>query len=202
VPVIYTLNGTPVSGYGTSTSNFTDTISTAWNYWPSTNTTTSNTISTYWDYRIGAYSWESQGWRYRLTSSPAPVAYAPPDPRDELILENRHRAHQLRKRVAARKARALLLDHLDDEQRAELETARYFHVETAGGRRRYRIRTGYAGNVDLVRDGDREAPPGGRLATYCAHLVEPNVPDHDHMLVQSLMLQCNEAEFLRMANVS
>jgi len=94
---------------------------------------------------------------------------------------------------AVDRARELLLSHLTDEQRRTFENNGWFVVE--GGRTggRYRIRQGYAGNVDVL-DGD--------LVSHklCAHADPVAVPWPDQMLAQKLMLEIDEDDFLAIAN--
>lgn len=116
-------------------------------------------------------------------------------PREVLIANTRQRARCMRERVAKRRAEALLVENLSDAQAAEWARCGQFHVETAGGRRRYRIRRGRVGNVTLVR-----APRGERCQIdYCCHVVA-HVPDADNCLAQKLLLEADEPAFLALAN--
>jgi hypothetical protein len=93
------------------------------------------------------------------------------------------------------RAAALLREHLDAEQAKQFAKDRSFTVITKDGRRRYRVREGFQRNIDQVD------PSGKRLRTLCAHCIE-DLPVHDQMLAQKLMLEHREEEFLKMANVS
>lgn len=119
-----------------------------------------------------------------------------------LIIRNRGRATQLRERIAQRRARELLLSMLDEDQAQQWEAERAFTIETADGARRYRIRHGVAGNIMLVKDGDREASDGGWLRRFCFHAYHPegSIPVEDHVLAQKLFIESDEASFLRLAN--
>lgn len=102
--------------------------------------------------------------------------------------------------TAKTRAEGLLREHLSERQRADLNEKGYFEVCAVnfreGIRRYYRIRRGRAGNVALL-DG-----PGGReVKKLCCHPLE-NVPDADTMLSQKLMLEHNEALFLKLANIT
>lgn len=94
---------------------------------------------------------------------------------------------------ARRRARKLLLSMLDARQRREFEAHGYFHVHvhTAEGERRYRVRD-YKG-VERVDDCGRV------LRRYCIH-PPPDFPEEDTALAQLMLLETDEAEFLRSAN--
>lgn len=136
--------------------------------------------------------------------------------RDRMIAANRGRARWMRRRVAERRAEALLLEFLDPTQRQEwLESKAksstpHFHVITKGGVRKYKIKYGLAGNIVLAEA--KEAPvnrhgvPIRVGARFCAHVYHPEgwVPDADNVLAQKLLLEAEggEDQFLAMANVS
>jgi hypothetical protein len=107
----------------------------------------------------------------------------------------RQRVAALRKRVADRKAEALLLEHLDEAQRAEWAEKDSFTVYTAGGDRRWMIRRGLAGNVYLMEP---------RMQRFCIHEYHPDgrVPLADNVLAQKLLLEADEQRFLEIANVA
>jgi hypothetical protein len=95
---------------------------------------------------------------------------------------------------AEARAESLLKRHLADGQRAEYEMDRSFHVVTGTGRR-YRLRHGWAGNVEEVDAA------GKRLRRYCIH-PRIGVPCPDNLLAQKLLLEADEPEFHRIANVT
>jgi hypothetical protein len=112
--------------------------------------------------------------------------------------EWRIRAEQraLEEKEAKEKAEQLLLDHLNQNQVKTLKEKSFFDLDVIskdGSSRKYRIRRGRAGNVNLL------GPNGKPVKSYCIH---PNVicPDQDTMLAQKLMLETNEEEFLKVAN--
>lgn len=128
-----------------------------------------------------------------------------------LVHRNRTRARLLRRKFAERRAEQLLLEHLTESQRDEWTAGKAFHVETADGRRRYRIALGMAGNVRLVEcDGDAPVSKHGRPlrpgSRFCMHVYHPDgwVPDADNVLAQKLLLESEggEVQFLALANVS
>ncbi len=119
----------------------------------------------------------------------------------ELISKCRRESRKVRDHCASRRAEALLFEHLTDEQIEEWKASKQFHVQTREGERVYRIKRGRAGNIVLVKDGDREAE---RLASFCIHEYHPDgsVPLEDNVLAQKLLLEADEDEFLRIANIS
>lgn len=90
---------------------------------------------------------------------------------------------------AQARARALLMTSLTPAQRESLEKFRFFDIEISG--KTYRIHQGTHGNVRQVENG-RE------VVTFCAQ--PEGVPTEDAMLAQKLMLETDEAAFLRVAN--
>lgn len=93
---------------------------------------------------------------------------------------------------AKRRARKLLVDHLDEVQRESYEKKGFFYLYTASGKK-YRIDQGTHGNVKLIEEKENKI-----LGSYC---IQPaDVPDEDAMLAQKLHLEMNEEEFLRVAN--
>lgn len=114
---------------------------------------------------------------------------------ERLRAERAERA-ALERRIAEEanaRAEQLLLAVLSAEQRETYHRGRYIIVIGRSGRR-YRVRRGRVGNVDVIgRNGHIES----RL---CAH---PAVwtPEQDVMLAQMLHLQHDDDEFCRTANV-
>jgi hypothetical protein len=175
----------------------------AWYEWTGAGTTQTTQTTSYDVSSLAASVW--QQWqvtaaarttiqnRRHTTPSPRP---SPASPRDLLIRRNRNRAANLRRRVASRRARELLMANLNDTQREEYASKREFHVETADGTRRYRIQEGVAGNVYFLGQAGRAT------MRYCCHLRDPEIPACDHMLIQKLMLETDEERFLELANAS
>lgn len=86
---------------------------------------------------------------------------------------------------ATRRARELLMMHLNEEQRAQFEAANYFHVEVDGVC--YRITRRRSENIFVMEDGQK-------VEVICIH-PEDNLPLEDQMLAQKLMLECRDPEF-------
>ncbi len=113
---------------------------------------------------------------------------------------------------AERKAEALLLRHLSPEQREEYQRTKSFTVKLPSGAL-YRINKGRAGNVELMA---AELPtivgasPNVEVVANQGFIarerlcIHPDllVPDCDNMLAQKLMLETDEQNFRRIANIT
>ena len=123
------------------------------------------------------------------------IQFPPPSAEERRIrreYEEQTRRYREENNAAFLRAEQLLRQYLNREQRREWLQDKQFHVQV--GDRRYRIKSGRIGNVELVnRDGVV-------LERYCCHPVEM-VPTGDCVLAQMLMLMYQEDEFLRLANV-
>lgn len=88
-------------------------------------------------------------------------------------------------------AEILLLENLNEKQREEYKRLKSFKVIVKD--KIYRIKRGRVGNIELIDDA-------GIVARYCVH---PSIacPDEDTMLAQKLMLENDEKELLKLANV-
>jgi hypothetical protein len=86
------------------------------------------------------------------------------------------------------RAEELLRSCLTEVQQSQLQRHGWFEVTAASGRA-YRVYRGYAGNV--ISEGQR----------FCIH-GSPDLPDADQMLGQKLLIETDEATFLRIANAS
>ena len=110
---------------------------------------------------------------------------------EDAVYEARRR--QWERAEADLRAEALLVANLDATQRKDFLSKGEFYLHI--GDRRYRIRRGWSGNVELL---DKDGKVKHR---YCAHPSE-FVPHCDNMLAQKLYLETNEEGFLRVANRS
>lgn len=97
--------------------------------------------------------------------------------------------------AADARADVLLNTILNAEQRTQFARNRFFEVVTGstGATRRYRIKHGWAGNIFLLDDKGRE------VEIFCLHPHTP-VPVADNLIAQKLLLETDEASFLRIAN--
>lgn len=184
--------------YGIDNGTASNSIS-VWNYW--TTSGTSSTITTYpaWD------NWVTQGTYQVYQVSSSPWVYTDPRTPEQIEwdrLEAERQADEWRakadamaaeKAAAAARAQVLLEENLSEEQRKQLADNNWFEVVTP--KAKYRIRRGWAGNVDRIGDDGRAHD------RYCIHPSE-EVPHEDNMLAQKLLLEADEDTFLRIANRS
>ncbi len=99
------------------------------------------------------------------------------------------------KDAAKTKALELLCDHLDKAQIASLVRDNHFLVKGGATGKLYRVDVGYARNVRRI------GIDGKAVTSYCAHPANGyEMPDCDSMLMQKLMLEISEDEFLKIAN--
>ncbi len=110
----------------------------------------------------------------------------------------REQEEQARREQAEANERAelLLRQHLTPQQNDDLQRKGCFFLYV--GDKKYRVRRGQSGNVELV-DTKVETPDIKGIHRYCIHPGQ-RVPDADAMLAQKLLLEANESEFLRIAN--
>jgi hypothetical protein len=109
-------------------------------------------------------------------------------------IEQAAAAARVERQQADERAEVLLRSSLNPRQLEQFQRDRCFTVISKDGQRQYRIRKGWAHNVERIDN------TGKRLHTLCAHPIEP-VPEYDNMLTQKLFLEHAEEDFLRMANV-
>lgn len=179
-----------------------------WSRWVSTTTTTTCTSSVTWDaWNTSTAVTQTQAtatWYTWCTIETAIFGAYEAD-RHTIDIEEQRRINIMQAEHMARmeentrkrdeaeaRAEKLLLENLSLQQRLDYEKHRYFVVH-GRNKTRYRIRRGRSGNVDVVTKS------GHIEHRLCAH---PNeyVPDCDTMLAQKLMLEFDEANFLRVAN--
>lgn len=92
-----------------------------------------------------------------------------------------------------RRARRLLEGHLTAMQLDTMQLNGWFEVRGSATGCVYRIHVKkYLGNVWDIRGNKK----------YCIALVDRSLPTSDHVLAQKLLLETNEAAFLRTANVT
>lgn len=101
------------------------------------------------------------------------------------------------RKLADAKARKILMEHLSPVQRDQYEKFGYFDLDVGG--RTYRIKKGWSGNVQRL--GKDEKNQDRVLESFCIHPRE-RIPEEDNLLIQKLMLETEEAEFRRIANIT
>jgi hypothetical protein len=97
-----------------------------------------------------------------------------------------------RRDAASARAKRLLKEVLTSEQWEQYLADGSFMVRSQSGAI-YRLRHGWAGNVQLLDDTGRATD------SFCIHPRE-NVPYEDNLIAQMMMLTSQESEFLRVAN--
>lgn len=112
--------------------------------------------------------------------------------RRALCSANRLRSQRLRKKIAEKAAEGLLLSTLNEEQREEYMRLQRFHLIV--GDRKYRIRKGMHGNIDVIEDNNIVE----RLCVY----AQGGVPEQDNMLAQKLILETDEEHLRQTANIT
>lgn len=176
-----------------------------WSCWVQTSTgTTANTYYVREEYDSAASVWSGwcpNGSVIKVQMIPAPqlteeqvAARARQAEEQRLAREEAER----KRKEAEEKAEKLLQEHLNEEQQKEYQEQQAFHVVTASGRR-YQVRRGISGNVyEIKAEQDGKVK---ELKKFCIH-PHISVPAADNMLAQKLLLETNEAEFERVANVT
>lgn len=138
--------------------------------------------------------WQASPAFHRPVRAPlTPEQVAQNERRRQQRLRENARSRRFRE-AAQHRAENLLRSVLNAEQRAELEQHGHFHVRTQGTNRVYRIERGFQGNVKLMVEGRA-------IRRYCIH-ADSRLPYADQMAAQKLMLETNEHEFLRIANMT
>lgn len=178
----------------------------AGSYTDSTTSSTTNSVWNSWVCDTGTSATSNEVWTIWTTGDSttygASNVYQPPPETEEQRLARLERERQRREEAEAakrerdeakRKAEELLRESLDREQREQFDATKWFYVISQSGKR-YRIRNGWAGNVDELNEDDLI------IAEYCIHPQEWGVPTEDNMLIQKLMLEADEERFLEIAN--
>lgn len=175
------------------TSTPTSTVCTqyVWSVWSSsTGTSTVTTTNSYWN------TWANE--RSSIHRSPAYELFEEGVVRNAMVERMGDWAQHDSEVKAARdkaekRAEELLLTLLNEEQKRQFKSENAFVVHGRSGLR-YRIRRGRVGNVDVI---ERDGRLRHRL---CAHPID-NVPNCDTMAAQKLMLECDDLDFARRANI-
>lgn len=126
-------------------------------------------------------------WTYTTTTltTGVPAVYTPTAPETKAVVAKKARA--------VKRAKTLLLMHLDIRQTVDFDKHGFFFVTGSEGNL-YQIRTGRSHNVRFY-DPIAMKP----IWTLCAHPVS-HVPDFDTMLAQKFMIEHDENSFIQLAN--
>lgn len=154
---------------------------TVWGNW---NTTTTASAST----EVVWVEWNNGNVRQTRQAS---FSYTPPALTEAQLAEQRAQAESRRIAEEESKKRAdeLLVSHLNTEQRKQFKKLDAFMIKLQT--KRYEI-----GRGRRVKEFDEK---GKEIAQYCIH-PSAGVPSGDVMLAQKMMLEADEAMFLRIAN--
>lgn len=182
--VTYTSDWASHTTYGTTPTNV------IWGYW--VDNTSSTTLYSYDSWT----QWVQEGTvTYGSSYTPTPLT-------EEQIEANRVAAEARKVEAAIRvkqveeakvRARKLLLDLLEEEQKEELLRDGWFHVETRDGTRRYRLSPNSSPRRVHGEDGAQWS--------YCIH-PDYGYPQDDIVLAQKLLLESDEEMFLKIANAT
>jgi hypothetical protein len=104
----------------------------------------------------------------------------------------RQRIEREARAMAGTRSMELLLSHLTAEQRHTFEENKWFIVEGGRTKRRYKVHAQGNLNANVEVMGENH-----RLCAHCDHHV---MPYNDHVLMQKVMLELDEDNFLRVAN--
>lgn len=100
--------------------------------------------------------------------------------------------HPVEEAEARKRAQEFLLEHLNEAQKKDFREHGGFEVISQTGRR-FRIDYGSAANIYQL---DKK---GNRIGRYCIVPKDHYISVYDQLLMQMLMLQHNEDEFMRIA---
>jgi hypothetical protein len=189
------MTGYTVFGTSATTTAASNGVWCSWNSVTSVTTTASSTWYT-WNGTI-----EQSG-----TTMPAPIALSDEEiaarqareeayRREREEVQERARLEEERRQLADTRAKELLKSFLTPEQVKSVEEQSNFLVESEN-KRLFKIRKGHCYNILEVNQ------EGKSIARYCTNFGNPDIapPDYDLMLAQKLILENNEALFLRTAN--
>lgn len=93
-----------------------------------------------------------------------------------------------------KRAKKLLLQHLHPDQRKQLRRKGHFDVYGSRGNL-YRISSSFPYNVRL------SGPAKRSRVFFCTEAEDSAVPKWDVMLAQKLLIEADEGEFLKIANL-
>jgi hypothetical protein len=114
--------------------------------------------------------------------------------RQQAIAEEARKKRQAEQERIAAVAKTLLEAVLSEEQKQQLEKDHSFILTSVKSGRRYRVRKGRCSNIERIDE------KGKVLEYLCVHPNE-SVHDYDTMTIQKLMLEQDEDEIRKIANI-
>ncbi len=200
-----------ITGCSATASTDGNLIWSSWNQDYGTGTCSTNTVTTVHNViRLhGEAGWVTSdnvwaSWNHGFVNTPARVYGFPavhreltPEERAAREEEDRRRQAEYEVRNAEQKlanenAKKLLLSVLNEEQKRDWAAHGHFYLHVED--RKYRIKRGRSGNVELV-DPQTNEP----LERFCAHPAQ-SVPDEDTAVAQMMYLKYDERRFIGLAN--
>lgn len=112
---------------------------------------------------------------------------------EQALLQQQREAADAERKQAKVNAEKLLLSVLNEDQKRDWVAQGHFCLFV--GDKKYRIKRGRSGNVELLDPRTNEI-----LERYCAHPVQA-VPDEDTAVAQMMYLKHDELRFIGLANV-
>lgn len=169
---------------------------TVWSVWSdTTNAVTADSVWGYW-VDCGTSSGTCGASANLPSVRPAPMTEEERERAEQLRVEREQKRKQKEKDIQAAKTQAekLLKSLLTPAQRTHLDDVSSFLVKSES-ERMFRVRRG--STVEELDEEDKV------IARYCIHASwRDALPVADTMLTQKLMLEMNEAEFMKIANRS
>ncbi len=179
--------------YSWTSDNSTTAATRTWTSWNYSNTATASDTIT-WEVWAVRGSWNVQP---EVTRNSRMIEQVEADrKREEEVVDRRvkeAKAREEKRKAAEKKALDLLLDHLDEGQKAIFNKEGSLVVFGGKSGKRYRINKGWSGNVESLGED------GKVFERWCFHFQD-RLPEYDLMLAQKLMLESNEDAAAGIAN--
>ncbi len=202
--VIYRSTSTSTSDVVWSCWTATDCTSSSdtWRVWTNTSASTASTVS--YPSEAVWLKWNTHNQRYDVQKSadwqPRQLTKEEVEQREKeyqerlRIAEAKAREEEKLRKAAEQRAKKLLLQNLNLEQKLAYNREKKFQVKAPSGKL-YEIRHGWAGNVDELN------PQGKPINRFCIH-PRMQVPIPDSLLAQKLLLETDEEQFRKTANIT
>jgi len=115
-------------------------------------------------------------------------------------MRRRYEQDREQQEAALKRSREFLFEYLNDDQRKQMETEGYFSLIAPSGRY-YEIKPLNSFNVFVMSDTHWAVGYEGWRGVMCVQPDGVNVPIYDQMLMQKLMIETDEENFIAIANV-